>query len=81
MKKELNEVPKEQVNNSGEKIMTRKEALKKAGLVAASAATMMVMFSNNAEAHGSHGGHGSHRRPQGGPPRGGNYDPRTSPGC
>ena len=78
MEKELNAIPKEQVTNSGEKIMTRKEALKKAGLVAASAATMMVMFSNNAEAHGSHGGH---RRPQGGPPRGGNYDPRTSPGC
>lgn len=50
MKKKLEEINLEQVESSLDKKITRKEALKKAGLMAVSATTMMVMLNNNAEA-------------------------------
>ena len=55
MKEKDNKIAKEQVANSKGEKMTRKEAIKKTGYVAASAATMMLLLNNRAEAHG-HGG-------------------------
>ncbi|SHF30393.1 hypothetical protein SAMN05444274_104355 [Mariniphaga anaerophila] len=50
MERKFDELEKKQENASSEKKITRKQALKKTGLMAVSAATMMVMISNNAEA-------------------------------
>lgn len=66
MEKKINEIEKNQASGSSEKKITRKQAIKKAGLVAVSTATMMVLASNNAQARRNR-----HR----------NAGPRTSPGC
>ena len=52
MKKENVEIVKNLSDSEGEKI-SRKEAIKKAGYIAVSAATMMILLNTNAEAHGS----------------------------
>jgi len=52
MEKEIRKNVEKQDAGSSEKNITRKQAIKKAGLMAASAATMMVMLSNNAKAMG-----------------------------
>ena len=73
MKKKYAEVEKEQEESSLDKKITRKQALKKAGLMAVSATTMMVMLNNNGHAmvKPKHGGHKF--RPT-------RHDPKTSPG-
>ncbi len=79
MEKKINEIGQEQEDSPK---ISRKQAIKKAGFMAVSAATMMVMLSNNAAARGKHGGGRPGRRPgrpgrPGGKPGG---DPKCSPG-
>jgi hypothetical protein len=52
MKKKIEDIAKKTIADLDEKKITRKEAIKKAGLVAVSAATMMMLLSspNNAQA-------------------------------
>ena len=71
---------KQDASTPGKKI-TRKQAIKKAGLMAASTATMMVLLNNNAHAssapndcfdpknHGNGHGHGHGNGPKGSPGR------------
>lgn len=60
MKKKIAEVEEKSMDNLEEKKITRKQAIKKMGLIAVSAVTMMTLFSNNAQAQSS--------VPGGGPP-------------
>jgi len=46
MKKEKKDITTENITESKEKNITRKEAIKKAGYIALSAATMMILLSN-----------------------------------
>jgi hypothetical protein len=71
MEKKPNENANKLVTGFAEKKMTRKEAIKKTGLVAVSATTMMVLLSKKSEAHTGPGHDGFN-------PGGGG--PRTSPG-
>jgi hypothetical protein len=50
MEKKPNEIMNKEVPDFSGKKITRKEALKKAGLVAVSATTMMVLLNNKANA-------------------------------
>ena len=52
MKNEKEEIAKKEMTNFGEKKISRKEAIKRTGYMAASAATMMVLLSNPAKADG-----------------------------
>lgn len=55
MKNEIKEVALKAANDLANKPITRKEALKKTGFMALSAATMMLLLSNPAEAGGREG--------------------------
>jgi len=50
MKKKIDEIAKEKFTDLKDKKMTRKEALQKSGYIAVSAATMMILLSNQAKA-------------------------------
>lgn len=50
MKTKITEIVKKEVTDLGGKKISRKEAIKKTGYMAVSAATMMVLLSNNAQA-------------------------------
>lgn len=59
MKKEVENLEKKAVQDIAKKTMSRKEAIKKTGYMAVSAATMMLLLSNPAQANGGrHSGHG-----------------------
>jgi hypothetical protein len=51
MKKEIKDIATENFTESTDKKITRKEAIKKAGYIAFSAATMMILLSNPLKAH------------------------------
>ncbi len=55
MKKKIEDIAKEKMADLKEKKMTRKEAIKKSGYLAVSAATMMILLGkpDNAQAQGS----------------------------
>ncbi len=53
MKKNKTDNPKKELEGPGNIKMTRKEALKKSGYIALSAATMMMLIPSNAQALGS----------------------------
>ena len=53
MKKKIEEIAKKSIDDLGQKKITRKQAIKKTGLIAVSAATMMMLLSTNAQAEGS----------------------------
>ncbi len=55
MKNEMVEIAKKEIANFGEKKISRKEAIKRTGYIAASAATMMILLSNPAQAGGPEG--------------------------
>jgi uncharacterized membrane protein len=63
MKKEIENVVKNAVSDIANKPISRKEAIKKTGYMAVSAATMMLLLSDPAQAGGGKGkkggGHGS----------------------
>ncbi|MDP3180948.1 MAG: hypothetical protein Q8M67_03975 [Bacteroidota bacterium] len=64
MKKEIENVAKKVVSDIASKPISRKEAIKKTGYMAVSAATMMILLSDPAHAGGGKGkgkggGHGS----------------------
>lgn len=68
MKKQLKDLAKKTADDIANKPISRKEAIKKTGYVALSAATMMLLLNNPAQAargrgEGSHSGKG----PQGSP--------------
>lgn len=46
MKKKIEEIANEKITDLKTKKMTRKEAIKKSGYIAVSAATMMILLSN-----------------------------------
>lgn len=50
MKKKIAEVEEKTIDDLGQKKITRKQAIKKMGLIAVSAVTMMTLFSSNAQA-------------------------------
>ena len=50
MKKKLQEIPKKELEVVQEKKISRKEAIKKTGYVALSAATMMLLLNSSAQA-------------------------------
>ncbi|MFA5330454.1 MAG: hypothetical protein WC384_21865 [Prolixibacteraceae bacterium] len=60
MKTKITEIVKKEVTDLGGKKISRKEAIKKTGYMAVSAATMMVLLSNNAQA--GQGGHKGSKR-------------------
>lgn len=49
MKKKIEEIAKKKIADLEETKITRKQAIKKTGLIAVSAATMMMLLSNNAQ--------------------------------
>lgn len=53
MKKKIAEVEEKSMDDLEEKKITRKQAIKKMGLIAVSAVTMMTLFSSNAQAQTS----------------------------
>jgi len=53
MKKEIKDIATENITESNAKKITRKEAIRKAGYIALSAATMMVLLSNPLKASAS----------------------------
>ena len=53
MKKEIKDITTENITESNAKKITRKEAIKKVGYIALSAATMMVLLSNPLKASAS----------------------------
>ncbi len=53
MKKKITALEKKQGTKSEGNLITRKEAIKKTGYIAVSAATMMLLLNTNAEAHAS----------------------------
>ena len=57
MEKKLNDIAKKSVAELGDKKITRKDAIKKTGFIAASAATMMVLLNNPAQAGNRHKGY------------------------
>jgi hypothetical protein len=50
MKKNISDITKKVVDDLDQKKITRKQAIKKTGLIAVSAASMMLLSSNNAQA-------------------------------
>jgi len=58
MKKEIEKVEKKAVSGIASKPISRKEAIKKTGYMAVSAATMMLLLSDPAQAGGGRGGRG-----------------------
>ena len=56
MKKKIEEIAKREIAELTEKKITRKQAIKKTGLIAVSAATMMMLLSSNAQAQASNPG-------------------------
>ena len=65
----MEEIAKREMINFEEKKISRKEAIKRTGYIAASAATMMVLLSSPSQAGGRHGHQSS---PASAPPRHGN---------
>ncbi|MBL7967499.1 MAG: hypothetical protein JNK09_10905 [Prolixibacteraceae bacterium] len=53
MKKKISSPENKQGTKSEENLISRKEAIKKTGYIAVSAATMMLLLNTNAEAHAS----------------------------
>jgi len=53
MKKKIEEIAKKSIDDLSQKKITRKQAIKKTGLIAVSAATMMMLLSTNAQAQAS----------------------------
>lgn len=53
MKKKLQEIAKKELEIIQEKKISRKEAIKKTGYIALSAATMMLLLNSSAQAQGS----------------------------
>jgi len=51
--KEMEKLAKKGVDDGSNKSISRKEAIKKAGYMAVSAATMMILLNSQAEAHTS----------------------------
>ena len=73
MEKKNNEITRQQEVAEPEKI-TRKDAIKKTGYAALSAATMMILLSNNAQAGGNKsGGYNFGGKKSGGEKKGGGY--------
>ena len=52
MKKKIEEIAKEKIADLKDKKMTRKEAIKKSGFIAVSAATMMILLGSPNNANG-----------------------------
>lgn len=52
MKKEITNLAKKTASDLATKPISRKEAIKKTGYMAVSAATMMLLLNNSAQAHG-----------------------------
>jgi hypothetical protein len=69
MERKMEEIAKKEMSNFVEKKISRKEAIKRTGYMAASAATMMILLSNPSQAGGRHGHQSS---PASKPPRHGN---------
>ncbi|HAQ20657.1 MAG TPA: hypothetical protein DCR40_15715 [Prolixibacteraceae bacterium] len=61
MKKEIEILAKKAVTDIASKPISRKEAIKKTGYMAVSAATMMLLLSNPAEAKNDKGPKGSYK--------------------
>jgi hypothetical protein len=59
MKKKNTDISKKGIVSTDQKKISRKQAIKKAGLVALSATTMMMLLSTNAQAQASLPGGGS----------------------
>jgi hypothetical protein len=53
MKKKIVAIAENEAGDMAEKKITRKEAIKKAGYIAVSAATMMILLSSPSQAQGS----------------------------
>jgi hydroxyacyl-ACP dehydratase HTD2-like protein with hotdog domain len=53
MKKKIEELAEKEAVDMTEKMITRKEAIKKAGYIAVSAATMMILLSSPSQAQAS----------------------------
>jgi len=68
MNNKMEEIARKEIVSFGEKKISRKDAIRRTGYIAASAATMMILLSNPAKAdrpesssvHGEH--HGEHHR-------------------
>ena len=71
MKKKLQEIPKKELKVVQEKKISRKEAIKKTGYVALSAATMMLLLNSSAQASTS----SAPPPPPANSPSGGNHGP------
>jgi hypothetical protein len=52
MENKFKEIAKKEIENFGEKKISRKDAIKRTGYMAVSAATMMILLSNSAQADG-----------------------------
>ena len=51
MKKKIEEIVKGKITDFNDRKITRKQAIRKAGYIAVSAATMMILISNPNKAH------------------------------
>jgi len=77
MKKEIENLAKKAVSDIANKPISRKEAIKKTGYMAVSAATMMLLLSNPADADNGKpkgGSHTSDQRVNPAPAKGGSKD-------
>ncbi|MEI8114266.1 MAG: hypothetical protein WCI54_11575 [Bacteroidia bacterium] len=52
MEKKIGQVAKKEIENFGTKKISRKDAIRRTGYIAASAATMMILLSNQSKANG-----------------------------
>ena len=52
MKRKIEEIAKKEIENFDSKKISRKEAIKRTGYIAASAATMMILLSSPSSANG-----------------------------
>jgi hypothetical protein len=59
MEEKMEKKEETKVINFSERMITRKEAIKRTGYIAASAATMMVLLSNQSQANGRQGAQSS----------------------
>jgi hypothetical protein len=77
MKNEIENVAKKAVSDIASKPISRKEAIKKTGYIAVSAATMMLLLSSPAQANGGPKGshhHSSDQKVDKAPAKGGSKD-------
>jgi len=78
MKNKMAEIVKKEVTEFGEKKISRKDAIKRAGYFALSASTMMILLSKPNQADGSSGPETSYTPPpSSNPPSSGRPKPRS----